>query len=99
MMNLIFTNTLASKYSYFGKQKKKPFYNLVICKCILDAIYRHKFDVKEDYAIKKIAFWLANAPTREAREKLKKEKAESTNVEKSKETLVHRLYASLDDSD
>jgi hypothetical protein len=28
---------------------------------------RHKFNEKVDYVIKKIGFWLANAPTRQAR--------------------------------
>jgi len=36
---------------------------------ISDAISRHNFDLKEDYTIKKIGYWLANAPTRQAREK------------------------------
>lgn len=35
IMRQIFTNSLACSYSYLGKQKKKPFYNLVLCKCVL----------------------------------------------------------------
>ncbi|XP_067203400.1 uncharacterized protein [Linepithema humile] len=88
IMRQIFTNSLACSYSYLGKQKKKPFYNLVLCKCVLGAVYRHKFDVTEDYIIKKIGFWLANAPTRQAREKIKEEKSKNIEKEnvKSKDT-------------
>ncbi|XP_071573121.1 uncharacterized protein, partial [Temnothorax nylanderi] len=88
IMSLIFTNSLACSYSYFGKQKKKSFNNLVLCKCVLDAIYRHKLHVKEDYIIKKIGFWLAQSPTRQAREKLKKENSESKTETKDTDVLV-----------
>lgn len=38
-MKQIFTNSLACNYSYFGKQKKKPFYNLISCKCVLGKFF------------------------------------------------------------
>ncbi|XP_071653075.1 uncharacterized protein [Temnothorax longispinosus] len=88
IMSLIFTNSLACSYSYLGKQKKKSFNNLVLCKCVLDAIYRHKLGVKEDYIIKRIGFWLAQSPTRQAREKLKKENSESKMETKDTDVLV-----------
>ncbi|XP_039313316.1 uncharacterized protein LOC120359534 isoform X2 [Solenopsis invicta] len=80
IMSLIFTNSLACSYSYFGKKKKKAFSDLV-----LYAIYHHKFDVKEDYIIKKIGIWLANAPTRQARENMKKQNLAVKNKTSQKE--------------
>ncbi|XP_067208650.1 uncharacterized protein [Linepithema humile] len=76
------------------KLKNKEFYNQVTISfpdnssAMQGAVYRHKFDVTEDYIIKKIGFWLANAPTRQAREKIKEEKSKNIEKEnvKSKDT-------------
>ncbi|XP_067204155.1 uncharacterized protein [Linepithema humile] len=76
------------------KLKNKEFYNQVTISfpdnssAMQGAVYRHKFDVTEDYIIKKIEFWLANAPTRQAREKIKEEKSKNIEKEnvKSKDT-------------
>ncbi|XP_036141331.1 uncharacterized protein LOC118648906 [Monomorium pharaonis] len=77
----VFTNSFAAQYSYYGKQKKKPLSELKITKCIIEAVSHSYQDIKEHDVEKKIGNWLANAPTRVLRERIKKEVEANKNKE------------------
>ncbi|XP_077256672.1 uncharacterized protein LOC143894350 [Temnothorax americanus] len=70
LMRRIFSNELATKYSWLGTKKKEIFSTLHICKVIMSVIRKSHSDVSDDQIAAPIKIWLAHAPERFNRQKI-----------------------------
>ncbi|XP_077278808.1 uncharacterized protein LOC143906539 [Temnothorax americanus] len=70
LIRRIFSNELATKYSWLGTKKKEIFSTLHICKVIMSVIRKSHSDVSDDQIAALIKIWLAHAPERFNRQKI-----------------------------
>ncbi|XP_071582391.1 uncharacterized protein [Temnothorax nylanderi] len=87
LMRLIFSNELATKYSWLGTKKKEIFSTLHICKVIMSVIRNSHSDVSDDQIAAPIKIWLAHAPERFNRQKINnnQEDNQEDNQEENRE--------------
>ncbi|XP_067216792.1 uncharacterized protein [Linepithema humile] len=85
ILSKAFTNKFACEFSYFGKQKKKALSKFKITKCIIETVMKCDRNIKEDELQRKIGNWLANAPQRVLRERIKKEKKKDEEKDNRKD--------------
>ncbi|XP_063234240.1 uncharacterized protein LOC134537581 isoform X4 [Bacillus rossius redtenbacheri] len=71
LLEIIFTNTLAEKFSYVGGKKKRVFSALLLCKIIQDITRNHIKDATNDNIAAIIKAWLRHAKERMMNEQVR----------------------------